>query len=378
MQTILRAGLLTLLLGFTTLIYAQRPGGPGQLRELLEQLDLTETQQEQLRALHAAQRTEAKALREREFADPAERRAAQRALRQTGKTALEAILTEDQRIELRALLAARRAERPRPDRKALREDVRAYRQDHIQPVMRAQRAKLEPLLSAADRALIDELRPKAKAARRTLSEQLKALKAERRPGEPVDRARVRAQREALEAEYATELAQLQALVERYTADIDRLLAEVDSEQLRWKDELHELVEEHRGERRPRRPHAERGAEHPRKDKRPRMENLKKAQFLLLHPDAPEAATGETLTLRVSPNPATDRVHLRYTLPASGNTRIELKDAAGQSLRTVLDQVQRAGGQRATLDVSDLPPGTYYLSVVQEAQQQTVSFVVAAR
>ena len=51
------------------------------------------------------------------------------------------------------------------DKDALHQDVKAYREANIQPVMLVQRAKLESQIEAQDQATIAELRPVFKAKR---------------------------------------------------------------------------------------------------------------------------------------------------------------------------------------------------------------------
>ena len=390
MQRIIIVFVLVLTFGFQQHAAAQRHGGPERGAQLIEQLDLTEQQTAQVRALREAQRAKVAALRAREFTDQRERFQAMRALREAGRAEMDAILTETQRAELRTLIAERRAERPKVDRQALRNDVQSYRKENIKPVMRAQRAKLEPLLSAADKALIAELRPKAEVAKRELRAGMRALKEQRSAGERPDRERLRAQRKALETKYAAEIEQVETLVEKYRLDIDRLLGEVEDQHALWKEELRDITREHVGERGKHRPgskghraHPE-GA-HPGKHRpggqagRARMENLHKAHFLLMQPARPaEPAQTDGRALGVFPNPATDQLTLRYDLAADGPVQIVLKNAEGKQLRTVLSEHQGAGKQRLTVDVSALTGGVYYLHLKQGDDVRTQQFVVGSR
>ena len=375
------------LLSITT--FAQRPGHGGGHHgpeRLLQQLDLTEQQRTQLQTLRAEQRAKMEAFRQKEFATPEARHTAMRTLRQEGKAALESILTEAQTAKLNELQAQRRAERPKVDRKALREDVRTYRKDNIRPVMVEQRAKLEPLLSAEDKALIATLRPKAKQAKRELREGMRQLKeTSRATGERPDRSQLHAQRKALEAKYADEIEQVQDLVTKYESDIDRLLAEVADEKAEWKDELRDIVQEHRGERHQgrghRRPHAEGTRPHGGKHgRRPGMERLQKAHFLLMKPSPNPGSIPApgTSGIGISPNPATADVSVRYELVADGPVQLTLQNAEGKQLRILLNGIQTAGTQRHRFDVSDLPGGVYYLVIRQGSETRTERFVVGNR
>ena len=390
MQRIIILFALVLTLGFSQQAAAQRHGGPERGAQLIEQLDLTEQQSARVKALREAQRAKVAALRTKEFTDRRERFEAMRAIREAGKAEMEAILTEAQRAELRALIAERRAERPKVDRQALRNDVQSYRKENIKPVMRAQRAKLEPLLSAADKALIAELRPKAEAAKRELRAGMRALKEQHKAGERPDRERLRAQRKALETKYATEIEQLETLVEKYQLDIDRLLGEIEDQHALWKEELRDITREHTGEHGKHRPGGKGHRAHPEGARpgkhrrgehagRGRMENLHKAHFLLMKPArTAELPQTDGRALGVFPNPATDQLTLRYELAADGPVQIILKNAEGKQLRTVLSETQRAGKQRLTVDVSALTGGVYYLHVQQGDDVRTQQFVVGSR
>lgn len=367
------------LLSFTT--FAQRPGHRGHHgpERLLQQLDLTEQQRTQLRTLRTEQRAKLEAFRGREFDSPEARHTAMRQLRREGRTALEAILTDTQREQLRELHEQRRAERPEVDKRALRQDVKSYRQENIRPVMREQRAQLEPLLSDADKAIIESLRPKAEAAKRELRAGMRDLRNSRGPGQRPDRSQVRARREALEAKYADEIEQVQALVDKYDSDIERLLEEVADQQEDWKQDLHGIFQEHAGQHRPRRESRIEGGgarKGPRGHRHPGMQRLHKAHFLLMRPAPAPGTTGAASALGISPNPVTNQLQLRYTLAADGPVRIALQNAEGKQLRILLSEYQNAGSQRATFDVSELTVGIYYLQVQEGDELRTERFVVA--
>jgi hypothetical protein len=60
-------------------------------------------------------------------------------------------------------------------------------------------------------------------------------------------------------------------------------------------------------------------------------------------DVPRADAGAALALRVFPNPAVRRAHLRFTLPAAGPARVELLDIQGRLVRTLLDTPSLVAG-----------------------------------
>ena len=70
---------------------------------------------------------------------------------------------------------------------------------------------------------------------------------------------------------------------------------------------------------------------------------------------------------VFPNPATDRVDIRWSQPKSGATQVDILDAAG---RLVLSQALGSlplGDQQVTLSVANLAPGAYEVRLMTEGQ-----------
>ena len=70
---------------------------------------------------------------------------------------------------------------------------------------------------------------------------------------------------------------------------------------------------------------------------------------------------------VFPNPATDRVDIRWSQPKSGATQVDILDAAG---RLVLSQTLGSlplGDQQVILSVSNLSPGTYQMRLTTDGQ-----------
>ena len=85
-------------------------------------------------------------------------------------------------------------------------------------------------------------------------------------------------------------------------------------------------------------------------------------------DASAVVDARELGAAVSPNPAVER--LTVTLPAGEPWRLSVLDAVG---REVMDD--RPGVRGAvTLDVADLPPGSYYVQARRGEVTATLPFV----
>lgn len=66
----------------------------------------------------------------------------------------------------------------------------------------------------------------------------------------------------------------------------------------------------------------------------------------------------------SPNPFNPRTQLRFSLATEGEARLDIYDASGRRVRTLLDGVQGAGAHQVTWDGTDedgqsLPSGVYW-------------------
>jgi len=63
-----------------------------------------------------------------------------------------------------------------------------------------------------------------------------------------------------------------------------------------------------------------------------------------------------------PNPASSLTSFRFRINQKALVKIQLFNAQGKRVKQVLNAVQKAGEQQLTLDVSDLRPGIYHLTM----------------
>ncbi|MGB0862779.1 MAG: T9SS type A sorting domain-containing protein [Saprospiraceae bacterium] len=96
----------------------------------------------------------------------------------------------------------------------------------------------------------------------------------------------------------------------------------------------------------------------------------------------EATTGingvETAAIPVRnfPNPFSTLTTIEYVLPSTSNVILTIRNATGSEVRTIVNELQTAGKQQATIDASDLSTGTYFYTItVQEANR---SYTVTKR
>ena len=70
---------------------------------------------------------------------------------------------------------------------------------------------------------------------------------------------------------------------------------------------------------------------------------------------------------VFPNPAKDRVDMRWTQSIHGATQVDILDATGRLVRSKSLGLLPLGDQQITLSVSDLSQGAYEVRMVTEGQ-----------
>ncbi|MCB9052827.1 MAG: T9SS type A sorting domain-containing protein [Lewinellaceae bacterium] len=343
------------------------------------ELQLTEDQMTKLGELKTAFEQELQGLKGQDFESGEEHHQAFQTLAAKYKGELDKVLTEEQQSKLEDIKAERRARHKehmeKVDREGLREELKAYRDQNIHPVMLRQRAKLEEKISAQDKAVIAELRPKFEASRQEM-EQLK-----QNPDH--SREDFKALRESNKEDHEA----LKALVEKYNGDIEALLSEVKPQQEKWHQDMRAIHEKYAPapeEGRGRQKEGRKGMDrHPGQQPHPGMHphggSMRKGHFLLLDPSAPAenpAKAAVTANVNVYPNPATNRMTLDYTLLKDGNVRIELRDKEGNLVKVVEEGQKSAGDYSLPVDATTLQDGVYYLTIISQGQQTAQKVVVA--
>ena len=95
------------------------------------------------------------------------------------------------------------------------------------------------------------------------------------------------------------------------------------------------------------------------------------------PVAGEPAAGPAAfgIARAFPNPATDRLAVRYTLDAAADVRLEAFDALGRRVAALDAGPRAAGAHEAALDLSGLPSGVYVVRLAAGPQADAVRVTV---
>jgi hypothetical protein len=88
-----------------------------------------------------------------------------------------------------------------------------------------------------------------------------------------------------------------------------------------------------------------------------------------------SSTPQTLEVSVVPNPMNQQADITLSTGTFDRIQMTLMDVLGRTAKTVLDGTIAAGDHDYTLDVSQLPPGTYYLRIVTSGATLTKKLVV---
>jgi hypothetical protein len=246
----------------------------------------------------------------------------------------------------------------------LRHDIKAYVEANVLPVLRQQRQKLETQLAPADQAQIVAYRAQLQALKtqgQALRQRVQATDAG--PGAhptPLTDAQ-RQQVQALRLQGKQLMLNVAQLALKYDANIQKLAAEIQPQKAQWTTDIKAIVA---------------------KDASPEQQAwLARWQVFaarrgglgkLFKPAANATPLGGT---SLYPNPAAATTQLQYDVKKAGSVSVELLDGNGTTLRTLLPATQQAKGTYTqSLDLSDLPRGTYFYKVTTRSGSETKRFV----
>lgn len=200
----------------------------------MEKLDLSSEQQEQIKAIKQETREQLRALRQEK--NEANREQA-KAIVQQSRKAVEAVLTPEQQAKLAQLKADKKAAWEAVDKEALKAELKAYREEKIEPVLRASRGKLDAFIAQEDQAEIERLR--GVFATRP-DKGMKGMRGEKRGSRDDQAAKQSARREAGKAwrtEHAEDLESLRALTEKYKVELQRVQDVLESSRETWRQDM---------------------------------------------------------------------------------------------------------------------------------------------
>lgn len=365
-------------------------------QKMVEKLALNEAQTEKVTAINQAFAQKMSALHQAE-GERSEKRTEMESLRSELEKEIQTVLTAEQLATWKTMKPKHRggkhkhgkhgkAKMSKEDRKA----VKAYRDTNIKPVLLEQRAKLETEISTEDKALIADLRTKMAAKKTAMKAEKKAKKAERKAKKAEGKKPTEEEREAMHKERkakreamrnSPEKKQIEALVAKYGADIESLMAEISEQREQWEVDMKAMRKaakgkakakgKNKGKRKDcedceagkgkRKHKGEKGRKH--------GKEMKAAHFLLLDPNerSEESTRPASRVEQVSvfPNPTTGSSQLTFNLTESNRVVIELRDKEGNVLKELKNAEMVAGSHNLSVDFGGLASGIYYITIKDE-------------
>lgn len=350
---------------FTLQVSAQRSHYRASLESVVT---LTEAQQTEVKKIKESYQSKFEALRQGEKTET--NRTAMQQLMKEQQAAIAAVLTPEQRTKWEAHQTAQKAkmEQHRADReanhekmKAARTEMQAYYEKNVKPVLQKQRAKLESKLSAADKKLIAELR--------TQHEQRRAEGFDHR-GEKGRKM------EGKHPKNDEKHAQVKALVEKYSAAIDALYAEIVTQENQWKQDEKAIWEKYapaQSDKKVDKPARHRG-EMGKND----GDLHKKVHFLLLNPNATSTTTKPAPINRkveAFPNPAGATQNLEFEVLQAGKVTVEIIDNQGNVVKSVFNGNLELGMNKLQVTTGDLKGKSYFYRITDAKGTTTKAFII---
>ncbi|MCB2377736.1 T9SS type A sorting domain-containing protein [Hymenobacter sp. BT635] len=263
----------------------------------------------------------------------------------------------------------------RRDEKPGRQEVKAYYQTNVLPVVRQQRQKLEAQLSADDKAQLATYRTQLQALRQRGKSLREALQPAT-PGaaHPALTEAQKQQMQQLRSESREIMVKVGLLAKKYAPQLTQLSQEIQPQKDKWTTDLKAISTKYAT---PAQLENRRAGGRHHGAGRLGQDFLRPAKFLLLDPNAPalRATTSAATDLNVYPNPAAASNQLEYQVKKAGPVTIEILDGRGNTLRPVLQNEQQdKGSHTLTANLADLPSGTYFYKITTRTGTETKRFV----
>ena len=281
---------------------------------------------------------------------------------------------------LAATVSMAQPDKPRIHRlnREMHQEMTAYTQQNITPVMQQQRLKLENQLSSADKTKIRELRNRLTGARKLGAAFPKEMRSHRQQlgtEGPTEEQRVQLQNHrAVMASIQTEA---RTLTQKYEKNIRVLYKEVAEPAETWQQGLKLITEKYKvpnqNESAPTRQQrfGRRFPQH-----RLLNEYFRPVQFLLWEVKN-EIATEDLTQLsgnRLFPNPVTTSATLSYSVKQDGLVTVDLLDEHGKLIRSLVNKSQAPGNYSLDLNLSNLKKGFYFYKITTGSGTLTERFI----
>lgn len=285
-----------------------------------------------------------------------------------------------------------------------KEEIKAYFDTNIKPVLTEYRTNLDNELTASEKQQITEVKEALKALKDSKKEMGKALREKRKNGEeitPEEEAEMRSTMREMR-----KLTQgLWDIADAHSAFFDNMFEATSTQRKEWKEDIHDIVKTHResmkeemekgegklgedrlgkgqGFKKGRRGRGHEGFGHHGKHRGNPMMALAgphaEVMFLLWDPSNPffgeEKSTEFEQNAVTFPNPAANGSSLQYKVNQSGSVKIVMLNAKGEIEATLLEKQLEAGEYTLENNVSDLQSGVYFYKITTPEGTVTRRFV----
>lgn len=352
-------------------------------------LDLTDEQVTQMKAMSSEMIENMKAIKMNDELDRDAKHAAMEELFENKKERMATILTPEQMAKVEEMHGKKghhgmrgmhrmhhshhgmHGEMGDEKHKAVREEVHAYMQENMFPVVKEKRKAFDEKLSAEDRETIAELRGKMEEHHGKMGMRRMKHGHHGHPGcekGDKDEAACKAKKEDAEGMHDT----MKGLIEKYDADLTKVMEELEPQHEQWMNDIHAIMKKHMGED---------ADHHPMKEHKKHGKHMKmmhQAMFLMMDPDAEEVPwieeSVEEATATIFPNPVDEVTNIGFKIQNGGTVKIEILDRDANVIKTLTEQNYEAGEHTLEANLSTLDHGLYFVRVSSKDGVITQRFV----
>jgi hypothetical protein len=264
--------------------------------------------------------------------------------------------------------------------KELRQEIKAYIDKNVYPVLLEQRSKLESKITLQDRQKLEELRKQLA----TLQEQTKSFQKnlpKNRKEEMTDEQRT--QRKEFHSQKKAIMQSSKEIAKNYQADIDQVLSPIQAQKEQWKQDIKAICEKYSTQNPDTTHKHKHGHRHKefKKMAKEQFKEMKPAMFLLMESAGNQAITTIPTEIeknedsKVFPNPSATQTTIEFKVKEAGNVQIVLIDAQGNVLKSILNENKEKGTYKQSIDLSGLRQGTYFYKISMPNKTETNKIVV---
>lgn len=356
------------------------------IQQFAEELALSATQKEELRAIRTTTQADLEALRAKGLPEADQRAQAKTKIKAAREKSL-AVLSPSQREKLSVLQAEAKAVRSAQfsNRLEMRTELEAYHEKEISPVLKKARLELEKSISKADRQEIERLRA-VLANRPTSNYTASRHKGARRPS--AQQAEDHSAHKAWRAAHQADFEKLNVLTQRYEKEIAAIFGKLAPQKEQWQKDKTAIRDKYTVEnqrqntvqqRTPDRQHPRGGAWRENREES-KYSQRKYSRFLLLDSDnIPNPAARNigksSAQISVSPNPASGQASIQINAQEAGDILLRLVSEDGRLVKQISKQYLAAGNHTLPLALEGLASGRYTLVLNDKAGRVATSVIV---